>query len=502
MKIRRLGTGMLTVSVLAALLTLIAAAPASAEVTIDVNPSTDLADADTVAVNAGGFEPGSQVAVGQCLSTILGTTDVSQCDIGQARFATPDENGEISTSIRVRRFVNGVDCVEVGCIVGAADISDIDISNPQLPDVLLTANQPISFDPDAPLYSPPTVEIDVANVTATTISGTVTCSAEASVSLDANVFQEKGTTSVGAYGYEFVEDCGPDGTGFALDVGSYGGRLTGGPAEWNVYAYIFDNISSSFDQESGTARLRGVGGAPQLYVAEGGLTVTIDDVDGQTVTGTIDCGGYTEASIDIEAIQRVGNTFARGYGYEYLPCDGVTPFQIDLSSYGAGLAGGPATIVANAYAYSFDPDTGYGEYDQGGVIETVSLTGPRVRPDYVIYEPSPQPDSALQLVDYERTADGARVAGTIDCEVGDVASLYIWAESPVKQNRGRTGNVNTNTNSAYGFADVDCAGENTAFSLELSGDAPRRADVFGYAEVYDAETFEYVAFASQYAQLR
>ena len=112
--------------------------------TLDVTPSTDLADRQFVSVSASGFEPGEEVYTGQCAA---GSSNGSTC--GTFRILTADTSGSIAYSFRVHRVIGfpPIDCANApgDCIVFAASVED----------VFKSANVPLEFDPNAPPAPPP-----------------------------------------------------------------------------------------------------------------------------------------------------------------------------------------------------------------------------------------------------------------------------------------------------------------------------------------------------------
>jgi hypothetical protein len=116
--------------------------------TIEVAPSTGLADRQFVSVSASGFEPGEGVYSGQCAA---GSVNASTC--GSFRILTADATGSIAYSFRVRRVVGlpPTDCQDApgDCIVFAAAVEDVFESN----------TVPLEFDPNAPPVPPPTITV-------------------------------------------------------------------------------------------------------------------------------------------------------------------------------------------------------------------------------------------------------------------------------------------------------------------------------------------------------
>ena len=100
----------------------------AAGTSISASPSGNLTNGQAVAVNGTGFPAAQTIAIVQCVG---GATDQSQCDLTNIVFASAAPDGSISSSFTVRNPItiagSQVDCSRDtrGCIIGAADPSDI-----------------------------------------------------------------------------------------------------------------------------------------------------------------------------------------------------------------------------------------------------------------------------------------------------------------------------------------------------------------------------------------
>jgi hypothetical protein len=204
--------------------TLAGASPASAATSVTVTPSTDLAGYQAVEVQGSGFEPGAQVAAGQCVVGHTTTEDCANIAFGP----TADADGNVVFSFWVYRNIyttnqGQVDCTGPGaCVVAIAAISDIDGT---------VTRAPISFAP-----APPAPELTVTiNSTGTldtrtgvaTIGGTVTCNTPLDTWVNAQITQRAGRVLVQASGWA-TATCDATGT-WSVQLQSYNGILAGGP---------------------------------------------------------------------------------------------------------------------------------------------------------------------------------------------------------------------------------------------------------------------------------
>jgi hypothetical protein len=150
--------------------------------TVQVQPSTNVADGQVVTVTGSGFTPSETILVLECQA---GATGPFNCDINtvQSLFQPTDSNGNFSTPYVATRniWVNSgwLDCSVPGtCVLGVTD-------NASLSEF---ASAPLTFDPTAPpapilalgATLSPTGTVNHKTGVAT-VSGTVTCNRPAIV---------------------------------------------------------------------------------------------------------------------------------------------------------------------------------------------------------------------------------------------------------------------------------------------------------------------------------
>jgi hypothetical protein len=124
---------------------------------VTVTPSTGLLNFQTVTLSGTGFTPGVLVGWAQCKNNASGTA--ADCDTGNTGTATPDGSGAFSTPFTVHRILhtaNGtVDCASAPatCNLGAGTVTQPSAES---------AGVPLTFDPNAPLPPPATLEVNPA----------------------------------------------------------------------------------------------------------------------------------------------------------------------------------------------------------------------------------------------------------------------------------------------------------------------------------------------------
>ncbi len=110
---------------------------------IVVTPASGLSDGQSVAVTGSGFSPNASMAATQCLA---GAVAQASCDLSGVSVFASDAAGAFHASLTVHASITTptgtADCTVVGqCIVGAAEITNINTAN---------AFAPIVFQPAAP----------------------------------------------------------------------------------------------------------------------------------------------------------------------------------------------------------------------------------------------------------------------------------------------------------------------------------------------------------------
>ena len=199
--------------------------------------------------------------------------------------------------------------------------------------------------PPPPPPPPITVDLTFGSLVDGVVTGTVTCSRTAGASVWVELVQQKGSTQpVYGYGYEYVQDCGPDGTPFALPLRG-NGVLTGGTVQVQLGAESYDPDTGEGTSAEVGSEVR-VTGRTDLGVPppdSGTLPISIDrrttQVDGQhVVSGTITCDVPQQVELSLQGSQRVGRHHIWfGGRYEVVDCDGPTPFSSPVRAFGGRL---------------------------------------------------------------------------------------------------------------------------------------------------------------------
>lgn len=420
---------------------------------ITVAPSTDLVDRQTVTLTGTGFLPNTSFGAAQCDPSQLPTGGIAACDLSTSRLSTTDDNGNVVLDLNVRRIiiVNGgeLDCALNPCVIGAATLE-----NGSTP--IEGTSVPISFDPAVPAVPRLHVALTVDDVTASAISGTVTCNRAADAFIDASVQQSKGGHQADAYGYSNQPlACGTTATAWTIPLQNGSGVLSGGPATYSAFASAYDSFESAQAEVTGTTSLAG-GHQSVVPVEQPGETVRVE-ILGTTGSGSdlavdllVTCDrAVPEAYTFVEVVQRAGLDRVTGYGSaDFGPCDGAEQVSVPITASHGTLAGGPAEV--RAYVAVFDPaPPNDGFYDSATAVAGTRLKG-AVRPEPGVVEPNPT--SRITITAISATS----LTGTVMCE--EPAEVDLWAV--VQQSKGRT------TNDAYGYNLIDCDGP-TAFTIPL-----------------------------------
>lgn len=460
---------------------------------ITVVPSTGLVDRQTVSLTGTGFAPNTFFGAAQCDPTVGPEAGTAACDLSTARTTSTDGNGDVHLDLPVRRIIivqgHEVDCALSPCTLGAATLSG---TTP-----IEATSVPISFDPSVPPVPRLQVGLTVDDVTVAAVSGTVTCNREAEVFADAFVQQLKGSHEAFAYGFtdeSIVCDTTPTEWTARLVDGS--GRLTGGPATYEVFASAYDGFESASATVSGEATLSG-GGRRAIEPAERpGETVSVEilgatsGADGLAVDLLVTCDRPVPlAYASVVVSQWVGLAQVSGYGSaDFGPCDGVMEMSVPITELTGTLAGGPAEVRASVQVVDFDPPEEF--FDSASAVAALRLQGTQ-RPAPPAVEPNP--GSRITITGATRSELG----GTVTCE--EAAEVELWTE--VRQAKGRT------TNDAFGFDVISCDGT-TSFTIPLDGDlSAGSAAAFVYATAYrevggDFPEYEYLWDDHQAASLR
>jgi hypothetical protein len=461
---------------------------------ITVEPSTGLVDLQTVAVSGTGFLPNTYFGAAQCDAATLPNAGITACDLSTSRTTYTDGGGNVHVDMRVRRIivVNGgeVDCALAPCVIGAATL---DGTTP-----IEGTSFPIAFDPSVPAVPRLSVDLTVDDVSASSLSGTVTCNRDAEVFTDSFVEQQKGGHTSYAYGFtDQPVACSTTPTQWTTPLTGGSGALAGGPATYDVSASAYDGVEEAYASVSGEVVLSGAGVRSVTPSEQPGETVSVEILgatsgpDGITVDLRVTCDrpvpiafGYVQVS------QRVGLDEVSGYGQaDFGPCDGAELVSLPLTYLQGTLAGGPAVVRATVYVSDVvSPQEQF--FDSASAVAGVRLRG-ALRPAPVAIEPSP--GSRITITEVTRFA----LTGTVVCE--DPAEVELWAE--IQQTRGRT------TSYGYGLGTLPCDGL-TDFTIPLDGDLTAGtavASVYGtaYREIVsDPPGYELLWDDQQAASLR
>lgn len=441
------------VATLAALLTL--APAAAAEPTLTVTPSTDLVDRQSVDVEGVGFLADTTFGATMCgLDAAQATMTVDGCDLSTSVLTSTDAAGTVSFAMTVKRFIQvqgeQVDCaLPDECIIGAATLGN-DLITPIEP-----AFVPIQFDPDAPVVPPIDIDLDVSDVSGDAVAGTVVCNRAGTAYVDGNILQRKHGNYAGRYGYiELPCDTVP--TAFEVPLVYGEGRVTGGTAEYSVYASVSDGFEYDDDYESGSVHVTGSRPPVRDTFDQPGQNISIVDVRATSRGGqsallvTVECSTPLMLTVDASVDQLAGLASVYGYGYtdEQVPCDGTAVVDIALDDGGI-LVGGPAHATVSAYSFTGN------SFDYTYRTQPVNLSG-RTTPDLSASEPRPGSRITIESV------DRGTLTGSIECE----SPVMVDLGASLLQLQGRS------ISYGYGYDFIECDGTH-AFSLPLYTDELR-----------------------------
>ncbi|MEY2465049.1 MAG: hypothetical protein QOH64_3187 [Acidimicrobiaceae bacterium] len=125
--------------------------------TITATPHQGLADRQVIAVAGSGFTPHNQVVITQCEAGF--SLNQGHCSFTIYRQAEVHADGSFASTTQVRRMLEAfdpatgqplpIDCAITACVVSVIDGFDY----------TATAETPISFDPSAPPFPPPTATV-------------------------------------------------------------------------------------------------------------------------------------------------------------------------------------------------------------------------------------------------------------------------------------------------------------------------------------------------------
>jgi hypothetical protein len=380
---------------------------------------------------------------------------IAACDLSTSRTTTTDENGTAQITLQVRRIITvqdrEIDCALEPCVLGAATISGT------TPIEAVTA--PISFDPAVPPVPRLSLEVTVEEVSGSVAEGSVTCNRDAEAFLEVVVSQERGGRTASAYGYT-VEPiaCTTSPTNWTASLTEGVGRLTGGQATYDAYAYAYDGFEDASAFETGRVH---VSGGPRLVPPLGeqpGETVRVEvlgtshGASGLQVDLAVTCDrAVPEAFASVGVTQWAGLSEVSAYGGTALgPCDGVVQTSVPVTAQTGTLVGGPAIVEAAVEVYDFTaPDEEF--FDYATARASVRLRGMQRAASL---EAEPNPGSRITITGATRTA----LIGVLTCEEPALVELWTF----VQQARGRV------IDDASGYVWLECNGP-TPFSIELEG---------------------------------
>jgi hypothetical protein len=211
---------------------------------VSVTPDVNLIDGQQVSVSASGFAANASIAVIECT---VGAVSQDNCDLSTLLFTNADGSGAVLTNYNVFRVIQpasasaAIDCAPSNCVLAVADIND----------QTQAASTPLLFDASIP--PPPVLQI-TATVDSSgkfdhagnvTITGSLTCSLSADVSLDASATQRAGRAILSAEGFT---DAPCDGTvPYTLTLNPFNGIFRGGSV----------NVQLNFNAFSGNRDVSG-----------------------------------------------------------------------------------------------------------------------------------------------------------------------------------------------------------------------------------------------------
>ncbi len=188
---------------------------------------------------------------------------------------------------------------------------------------------------------------------------------------DASVYvslsQWAGRDLVTAYGYKQLANC--DGVhAVQVPIMTSGGVLAGGPArvdaEISVHGYEPPDYFYDYASATGEVRLSGeLGGEAFDPEPNPDSRITIDSVTRSTIAGTVECDESVMVEISGYGVRKRGRTLEQASGYDFIECEGTTPFTLDLAMYGDGLPAGQAAVSVSAYAYRIIEMDDYDYYE-------------------------------------------------------------------------------------------------------------------------------------------
>lgn len=456
-----------------------------------VDPSTDLVDRQTVTVTGSKLDPRfSSFGTAQCDAALVQASQIDACDLSTSRISTVDGDGNAEVDLVVRRIITTplggeIDCAVPGaCVIGAGTFEGFATA-------IEGATHPISFDPAVPPVPPLELELEVDEVTADAVSGTVSCNREASFYFDAYLSQMRAGQWAEAYAY-LSDDlaCGTDPVEFTVAMMPFGRRLVGGPAEFVAYGSAYDGFESADAELARDVVLQGAAGHSFPATTTDGMDTTVRVIgtagsgDDLAIRVEVFCGRAVQyAFVDVVLRQWAGRDLVEAYGFERIDgCDGVHYVNVPVMPSWGVLVGGPAQVGVNVWAEDYNPPEFY--FDRASATDEVRLTGQIGGGEP--FEPVPNPGSRITIERVTRTS----IEGTVECEEPVMVDISGYGV----QQRGRT----FDAASGYGF--FDCDGT-VPFSLDLAmyddglhgGQAAVSVSAYGF-RIIDMNGYPYYEF--------
>lgn len=140
----------------------------------------------------------------------------------------------------------------------------------------------------------------------------------------------------------------------SVPVRAYNGAFVGGPAQVRAYVDIFEFVPPDeefYDFASAIMGVRLSGARPTLQSPEPNpdSRIVITGANTSSLTGTVTCEEPAQVELWGVVQQLRGRSLAEGFGFEFIECDGETPFTIDFFEGNLTSGAARATVYASAY---------------------------------------------------------------------------------------------------------------------------------------------------------
>jgi hypothetical protein len=446
--------------------------PDFTDAVVTVTPSTDLVDRQVVTVSGEFFDPpNSGAGVLQCLDFEANTGSVESCDLSTLVFASTDADGKVQAELTVRREISiggeTIDCAEPdACTVAVGTIGSDGLSANE------GATAKVSFDPDVDPLPPLTAEVSITEVNPLGVTGTVTCSAEAEVYIDANLSQSTGGNNTNLYFSVSEQFCGPTPTEWTVLHQYRNGRLVPGEALMSLYLYAYDNFETTSTQTSQTVNVTALADESVVISLPGDfITVEVAGVRGvgqnSQILLDVTCTVPAEyVSLSFSLTQYLGRETVNVNGNSTLAECGPTERVAVRFRNGSGRVGpGTARVTANASGSIDSPPDDF-TYDFAQASAPVRLVA---RVPASAGTPPIVSGAYLEITRF----NPRRIVGVVTCDVPATVDVDL---AIVQERANRT--INTRS-----FASVDCDGR-TRFSIRVPAlvrSGPAVAYLYSYA---------------------